>query len=166
MPPQASYISIIDDLAHHDADPCLVDKQPLVKFPLLSQAGQPRKSVSFNEMVRAKKTLHLKNFSDQELDNYWYKPEDFAKMKGDVRFEAKLLENECLDGNDCLNGLGVFTTSGAKRRSQNKRRAVAVVLEEQELQVEEGSNDPEYIADIYARTTTAARREAIESAAR
>ena len=86
-------------------------------------------------------------------------------MKTEARFEAKLLENGCLEESKyCSQGLSVFTTSGAKRRSEMKRRCRALVIEEQELQQEEGSNDAEFIAQIYESACAASRAAAIELA--
>ncbi len=126
-----------------------------------------RRSVSFDERVRAKKTTHIADFSEEEKKAYWYSEEDFLRMKQDVRFEVNLLENQCLERDTasyCRRGLEYYTSLGSNRRSSNKRKSRNVVLEEQALQRNEGSNDLEYIAEIYAAVVAASRLHALELA--
>lgn len=167
MPPQTAFINsfVVDITTREHAGSCL-EKGPLV-VPI---SYKPRKSVSFNEVVKAKKTIHIDNFTCDEIRGYWYKPDDFEIMKRDVRFEANLLENDCLieeahNMRHSKRGLAMYTATGAKQRSESKRRGRSIVLEEQELQREEGSNDPEYIAEIYAAASKAARSAALAAAA-
>ena len=149
MPPHTFFEiqSLFSFAAEHDACKVQPPKSPLT----------PKKSVTFNEKVRAKKTIHFADYSDEEIRVCWYDDCDYRRIKNDVKFEASLLENDCLDDDDsskyCSRGLSHLTTKGAKQRSANKRRGLALVLEEQNLQQEEGSNDPEYIAEIYASST-------------
>lgn len=88
-------------------------------------------------------------------------------MKREVKFEASLLENECfeLDGVPRIHrGLECFTSAGARQRSTNKKAGVDIVITEQELQFDEGSNDPEYIAEIYAEVAERSRGQARDRA--
>jgi len=133
---------------------------------------KPKKSVSFNELVRAKRTIHISDFSAEEVRCCWYKDEDYEVMKQDIRFEVNLLENDCIietlssrKMSHTLRGLEVFssTTIGRARR-EIKRQARNTVLEEQSLQREEGSYDPEFIAEIYSKVTKAASQIAIKAA--
>lgn len=172
MPPQTAYLRnhVSVDVSRHHADPCyLATKSLSVEHGCFKH----QKEVSFNEVVKAKKTIHISNFSTDEIDNCWYTENDFEVMKRDVRFEVNLLENECIkDEGECeqgemrhsTRGLQMFTKAGSKLRRECKRFSRNVVIEEQELQREEGSNDAEYIAEIYAMATKSARRLALEAA--
>lgn len=158
MPPFSGYnVSLESNYPLEQSEPCLApSKGPLAD----SHARKPRKSVSFNERVRAKKTIHFADFSEQETSAYWYSDDDFIRMKQDVHFEVNLLENECLQqdtSNYCRRGLEYYTSDGAKRRSSNKRKSRNVVFEEQKLQRSEGSNDQDYIAEIYAAVVAPSR---------
>lgn len=159
MPPFSNDNTLAVKFPGEHAEPCLSPS----KGPLHQSQ---RKSVNFNERVRAKKCLHYTDFSDEEVKAYWYTEEDFKTMKNAVRFEVNLLENGCLDPNTtstqyCCRGLENFTPEGIKRRMSNKNHCFAVVLEEQHLQREEGSFDQEYIAEIYEKAVASARRAAL-----
>lgn len=155
MPPHSTFEpSVVVSFAADHADASHpVAKGPLTHLPSFAATTTATRKVSFNERVRAKKTIHITDFSEDEVQAYWYGDDEFRRIKRDVKFEASLLENECLEENDskyCGRGLENFTTSGAKRRNANKRRGRSIVLEEQELQREEGSNDPDFIAETYS----------------
>ncbi len=167
MPPQTAFLadSVINEIARQHADPCYSRSKNIFFEPMYNK---PSKSVSFNEVVKAKKTIHVANFSAAEVKSCWYTDEDFEMMKRAVRFEVNLLENDCLEEKDnmrrSMRGLRMFTTAGGKFRRESKRRARNAVLKEQELQRKEGSNDPEYIAEIYAVATNRACKVALEAA--
>jgi hypothetical protein len=134
------------------------------KGPLLTPLPKATRSVSFDERVRAKKTMHLADFSEEELEATWYCEEEKRRIKRDVEFEANLLANDCLEGDSnkyCSRGLEVFTPSGSKQRSANKRRGRSLVVKEQELQREEGSNDQAYIAEMYAAAAAPCKANAL-----
>ena len=176
MPPHSAYFtgSVTVDVSCQHADPCYSsNKGPLSAFVEPVVSGPPhgqRKSVSFNEVVRAKKTIHISNFTAEEIRCCWYMDEDYEVMKQDLRFEVNLLENDCLienpsSTNHTARGLDTFSSTIVGRaRREIKRQARNTVLEEQKLQQEEGSYDPEFIAEIYAKVTKAASQIAIEAA--
>lgn len=53
------------------------------------------------------------------------------------------------------------TKDGSRRRKRIKQRACYAVLEEQDVQRDEGIHDPEFIAEIYKEATTQASLEAL-----
>lgn len=177
MPPHSAYFttSVTLDINCQNADPCYQSsKGPLsatVVEPVVYETHKQHKTVSFHEVVKAKKTIHISDFSAEEIRSCWYKDEDYEVMKRDVRFEVNLLENDCLVENQSVmtrtaRGLGIFSSSTAGRiRRETKRRACNAVLEEQRLQREEGSYDPEFIAEIYSILTKTASNIAIDEAA-
>ncbi len=167
MPPQTAIFadSAINEIARQYADPCYSTSKNIAFEHMYYK---PSKSVSFKEVVKAKKTIHVTNFSAEEVKSCWYTDEDFEIMKREVRFEVDLFENDCLDEKDnmrrSMRGLRMFTSAGGKLRRESKRRARNAVLKEQELQRKEGSNDPEYIAEIYAMATKRACKVALDAA--
>lgn len=173
MPPQNAFMIdsvVVANAIREQADLCSPPSKIGQHQPLHYKT---RKSVSFHQVVKAKKTIHVNDLSAEELRAYWYKSEDYESMKKDARFEADLLENGCLVEHEssctvmkrCRRGLDVFTRMGSKQRSETKRRGHAIVMEEQDLQREEGSNDPEYIAEVYASVSKEACAAAIAVAA-
>jgi len=159
MPP-FSIEKLVSAASSEHAQPCISEpKGPLVPLK------KSRKSVTFNERVRAKKSIHFADLTDEEIQDYWYTEADFETMKNGVRFEATLLENGCLhpavaSTRYCNRGLEAFTPEGARRRTKNKKYCRTVVIEEKRLQREEGSYDQEYIAEIYAVAVASSRSEA------
>ena len=53
------------------------------------------------------------------------------------------------------------TKDGSRRRKRMKQRACYAVLEEQDVQRDEGIHDPDFIAEIYKEVTTQASLEAL-----
>lgn len=172
MPPHTTYFSstVTLDVAREHADPSYSSS----KGPLVSTVETHRKftkSVSFNEIVRAKRTMHISNFSAEEIRCCWYNNSDYEVMKGDLQFEVSLLENDCLvEKPTCTmthssRGLEMFSsTITGRARREIKRQARNTVLEEQRLQREEGSHDPEFLAEVYSVVTKAASQIAIQQA--
>lgn len=158
MLPLSNHNLLSVSISSEHAEPRLAtSKGPLTPSP------KEAKGVTFNERVKAKKTIHISDFSEQEIESYWYTEEEFSRMKKDVRFESNLVENECLGQEStryCIRGLENFTPDGANKRIKNKEECRAIVLEEQYLQHKEGSNDQEYIAEIYSKAVASARSEA------
>ena len=175
MPPHSAYFttSVTLDINCQNADPCYQSsKGPLsatVVEPVVYETHKQHKTVSFHEVVKAKKTIHISDFSAEEIRSCWYKDEDYEVMKRDVRFEVNLLENDCLVENQSMmtrtaRGLEIYSSTAGQVRREIKRRARNAVLEEQRLQREEGSYDPEFIAEIYSMLTKNASQNAIAAA--
>ena len=115
--------------------------------PLSPKAQQ--KSVTFNQTVSVRKTLHINNYSNDEVFACWYNDDEFKAIRKGVKFAVSLLKDGLLEEDTeyhCQRGLELHTRKGANRRLQNKRAARGAVLIEQELQWEAGVYDPEYIA--------------------
>lgn len=181
MPPHTSYddkFLVSFSTAEHDDQQACCRHHPdaaakqqgraSLTRPLPPALTRRRKSISFNERVLAKKTLHLADLTEEETQACWYAEDEFRRIKRDVLFEANLLENEFLleqeqggNGKYCPRGLEHLTTLGAEQRSANKRQSLSVVLEEQKLQREEGSYDPAFIAEIYANAVVHCRDAAL-----
>ena len=120
---------------------------------------QPKaaKRVSFKESVKARKIIHINDFSSEEVTACWYDEAEYDVIKS-------LAFTEAFGSSDkdprCLRGLEHFGQPVAEAREENRNSALLVVLQEQQLQRQEGSCDPEYIAQIYEQQCSLARVQA------
>jgi hypothetical protein len=117
-------------------------------------APKAKRTVAFAPTVTGNTTLHVNDYSNDEIQSCWFNDVEYKAIKKDIRFAAKLLtDNNGLlgkdDEHDCQRGLEMHTRKGAHRRLQNKLVARQAVLDEQNLQWEEGVYDPEYLAMVY-----------------
>jgi hypothetical protein len=114
---------------------------------------EPRRTVAFSQTVSIRKTMHVNNYSDDEVDACWYSAYEFDRMRKDVRFAAKLLQNGMLEQDTadkcCRRGVEHLERKVKLQRIRNRSAASDAVFEEQELQREEGICEPEYIARVY-----------------
>jgi hypothetical protein len=117
---------------------------------ILSPKAQ-QKSVTFSQSVSVRKTLHINNYADDEVQACWYDDDECKAIRTDIKFAVSLLNDGLLEEDNeynCQRGLELHTRKGADRRLQNKRTLREAVLTEQELQWEEGMYDPEYLAMV------------------
>lgn len=161
MPPHAS-------VAFFDGNTACYREQEDICWSRVSKqrsaesAPKLTRSVTFKNVVRAKKILHIDDYTEDDIKKCWYAHYDFANMRCIARIDAQMLEKgNRLNPNQCTEGLRIYTASGRKTRRRNVRRGISIVLEEQMLQIEEGSHDPEFIAQLYAEATASARNEAL-----
>lgn len=89
--------------------------------------------------------------TDEEKEAVWYTEGDSKIILGMAKVTVKMMmKGECPtdDVDYCSRGLEGKTPTGAKRRQQNKFRVRKALLEEQEMQREEGICDPEYLGQV------------------
>ena len=76
-----------------------------------------------------------------------------------MKFAVKALQEGAIDparvdeNRFCVRGLESKTTDGSQQRSQNKKLARKVVLDEQKRQAKTGKVDPSYISYLYKEST-------------
>jgi hypothetical protein len=119
------------------------------------------KSVHWNRKVEKKRHHRCQDLSDDELESYWYTESDTKIILAIAKVTVKMMmKGELCDDIDyCSRGLEGKTPIGSKRRQKNKLRVRKALLEEQEIQREEGVFDPEYLAQVclkYSREVTIA----------
>jgi hypothetical protein len=121
------------------------------KGPLAPTKAQ-QQGVTFKQTVSVRKALHINDFSDSEIQAFWYDDDEFKAMRKDVKAALSMLNDGMLEEDNeyhCQRGLEPHTKKGLARRRQNKRAVREAVLTEQELQWEEDDvYDPEYIATV------------------
>jgi hypothetical protein len=112
--------------------------------------------VVFTEMVTVTHVLHLEDFTDEEFKASFYDITELESIKTELNLTAELVEVGDLH-NDiseyCRRGTEYRTGQGARRRISNKHVGRDAVLDEQDVQWEDGVFDPDAIAGIYAAAT-------------
>ena len=108
------------------------------------------KSVHWNRKVEKKRHHRCQDLSDDELESYWYTESDTKIILAIAKVTVKMMmKGELCDDIDyCSRGLEGKTPVGSKKRQKNKLRVRKALLEEQDIQREEGVFDPEYLAQV------------------
>jgi hypothetical protein len=112
----------------------------------------PKRRVGFTPMVKVIKVLHLNEFEEYEIDASYYKSADFERIKADLKLTVRLmqlgkLEEDSIDY--CRRGTEYRTPDGVRRRALNKKVARDALLDEQDLQWDNGAFDPDLFANVY-----------------
>jgi hypothetical protein len=126
----SALISIIDDALELVAAP--EDEDAAADEAKSSK--KTKKRVSFYERAKVKRSLHIVDYTPQEMVACWYTPEEYQAMHEEVRLTAKWMEqgDDCLKFNEslyCTRGLEYRTQAGADQRNRNKRQALHTVLQ-------------------------------------
>ena len=118
------------------------------------RSTKAKKSVTFAPHVRAKRHLHVNDFTPEELEACWFDGEDFECIKDECQAIALVCSSSkfLVEDNDklgfCKRGIEHLTQKGMKRRLQNKVTGWDAVLDAQQDVV--ASSDPTvYIAKAY-----------------
>jgi hypothetical protein len=117
-----------------------------------------RQTVSFNPNALLRETIHVADYTDEEIAVCWYDAEELEMIKVDIKTTTYLLmKNDYLSLNindgRCSRGLESYSKKGQGSKRQHRVAAIVAVLDEQEFQMEEGNTDPEMIADAYFEKT-------------
>jgi hypothetical protein len=89
------------------------------------------RKVCFHPRVMMKEILHIKNYSQIEVANSWYREKEMEQIRTEIQ---DILLNTELDSKDAdydfalRRGLEGMTVQGAKRQEQNRRAGRAAVL--------------------------------------
>lgn len=109
-----------------------------------------RRKIRWSGQVRVQEIRHLNNMPESEREALWMSPADYKRIKNVAKATVlMMMAGEEIDEdnvNFCSRGLEFRTRRGSKIRSANKLRGRSAVLNEQDLQLEEGFHDPEFIA--------------------
>jgi hypothetical protein len=141
--------------------------------PLISSTDtRCQRSVSFNPLVQALRTLHIIDYSDEELRSTWHTALDYDRIKRENRTTIRLMMcggcGSPLSLVDSVRyfprGLEASTREGSNKRRLNKLQSRSAVIDEQELQNAEGQCDPELLADVYFDSAHHCQDEAHEKA--
>jgi hypothetical protein len=128
-------------------------------------APAPRRRVVFNRDVYVQETIHVNDYSDDEMDATWYTRDDFKNQKAEFAITVRMLATNRYSGDDdihCARGLEYRHREGAKERQKNKLNGLMSVLEEQERQQLVGEENDEKISQAYVQANYHCRHAALE----
>jgi len=139
-----------------DGDMDVEDENDIVASPAkVVQATKPtktsrRRKIRWSGQVRVQEIRHINNVSESVREAVWMSPIDYKMIKNMAKTTVlMMMAGERIGEEDpdfCSRGLEFRTRKGQKMRSANKLRCRSAVLNEQDLQREEGFHDPEFIA--------------------
>jgi hypothetical protein len=133
-----------------------IPSQP-IKVPLLvSSVATPKPSISFNPNVHVKLTIHIDDYSEEEIAASWYCEDELKTIKSELTKTVLLMANACIMPNSerlCSRGIECFTSEGRAIKKQRKEEARVAVFDEQDYQFDNDIFDPEVIADDYLDQT-------------
>lgn len=112
--------------------------------------SEGRKSIHWNHRVEKKRHHRLQDLTNEEKEATWYTENDSKIILAMAKVTVKMMMRgeRCDDVDYCSRGLEGKTPTGSKQRQKNKLKVRQALLEEQEMQREEGKHDPEYLAQI------------------
>jgi hypothetical protein len=123
------------------------------------------RKVSFNKLVFIRETLHANDFSPEEKSRVWYQKSEIELIKEDIQFTLGLIMQGRLKKDTdvhCARGLEFRAGIGAKKRQENKLRALTAVLDEQDIQFDLGVFNQVAIAEVYRHISVKCQRAAME----
>ena len=128
------------------------------------QNGFRERKVRFHGRVQFKTIRHVADFTDDEIQEGWYRKKDFVRMSEEVSEIAQLVAQgkESHNGEELsIRGLEHLVEEDvADYRAEKMIASIDAVLDEQDEQRDEDITDPEIIARIYTEIVTPLQREA------
>ncbi|KAL3902932.1 MAG: hypothetical protein SGARI_005609, partial [Bacillariaceae sp.] len=132
-------------------------------FPeLISETGE--NSVRFRETTTYREILPLSDITDEEMADVWYNEEEYGEIKNHVTATIKrAADGEPISeaGGYCMRGLEGRTKFGARRRKNNKAKALDAVWTTQVKLWKSKIDNPLIIAAAYKPHATNAKYPAI-----
>lgn len=121
--------------------------------PILKKDTDPpkeKKKLHWNRKVEKKRHYRIQDLTQEEVESIWYQEYDTKIILAMAKVTVKMMMKgePCDDDDYCSRGLEGKTPTGSKRRQKNKMKVRKALLEEQDIQREEGVNDPEYLGQV------------------
>mmetsp|Transcript_52788 Transcript_52788/g.152205 ORF Transcript_52788/g.152205 Transcript_52788/m.152205 type:complete len:213 (-) Transcript_52788:207-845(-) len=115
-----------------------------------SRPSKPKKNVHWNKKVEKKRHYRIQDLMPEEREAVWYNESDSKIILAMAKVTVKMMMKgePCDDVDYCSRGLEGKTPTGSKQRQKNKLRVRKAVLEEQEIQREEGVLDDDYLGEV------------------
>ena len=133
-------------------------------FAEMGDSETRERRVRFHGRVQFKTIRHVADFSDEEIQEGWYRKKDFMRMSEEVSEIAQLVAQgkESHNGEELsIRGLEHLVEEDvADYRAEKMIASIDAVLDEQDEQRDEDVNDPEVIAKIYTEIVAPLQREA------
>ena len=120
-------------------------------------AKRLERKVIFSPSIRVRPVPHFSDLDESTANAIWFTKAELQAIKKEcVNTVQMMVRGEKIneDNGICARGLEKKLPREAMKFRRDKWRAIQVVLEEQYMQWEEGSYDPEWIADQYSEVTS------------
>ena len=128
---------------------------------IISKAQKRPRKVTFSQTVKVKQIDHVKDLEQSTVEKIWFSKADLAEIKQACVATIQLvLDGDIVDEDDgmCIRGLEKRIWESAAAESKlAKQKARAAVFDEQNLQREVESYDPEWIARQYGEASRASK---------
>jgi len=120
---------------------------------------QFRSQSSIEEVMRISR---VSNYDMEEIVSYWGESDDHILRKSELKRAVKdmYLYRRTSDRDFTTLGIDDKVGQGKANKKANRMISRNAVMDEQELQYDEGVLDDELLSDVYSITSTAAKREA------
>lgn len=115
-----------------------------------SDASEGGKRVHWYHKVQKKRHIRIQDMELEERQNIWYTEADSKLILAMAKVTVKMImkEEACDDIDYCSRGLEGKTPAGSKRRQKNKMKVRRAVLEEQDIQRDEGIINPDFLGEV------------------
>jgi hypothetical protein len=115
-----------------------------------SSGSEGPKRVHWYHKVQKKRHIQIQDMEDEERQNVWYTETDRKLILAMAKVTVKMImkEEECDDVDYCSRGLEGKTPAGSKRRQKNKMKVRRAVLEEQDIQRDEGILNSDFLGEV------------------
>eukprot|EP00538_Stauroneis_constricta_P009245 CAMPEP_0119557398 /NCGR_PEP_ID=MMETSP1352-20130426/9080_1 /TAXON_ID=265584 /ORGANISM="Stauroneis constricta, Strain CCMP1120" /LENGTH=195 /DNA_ID=CAMNT_0007604499 /DNA_START=147 /DNA_END=734 /DNA_ORIENTATION=- len=133
----------------------------------LSPHTKSSRHVTFNLIPTIHPIHHINDLSDDDIHNMWLSCDEMLHIKKNYTAIVRLMMNQREQFVDdwkngiCSRGLECRTRDASKRRKRNKAAAIHAVLDEQDIQYDDGICDPQFISDVYRAVTSPVRQAAL-----
>jgi hypothetical protein len=128
------------------------------------------KTVDFVPSCAVYEVPHINDMPMEDVRAIWWSTSDFSEFKHNISETVALMTAQgvaAVETNDSTaRGLENYIPQRREKRTRRREQAYKTVLLEQQLQWQEGSCDPEYIAEIYAEISVRSHKEANSQALR
>ena len=113
-----------------------------------------RRSVSFAPQVDSQSSLHLKDYTEEEIKATWYTNDEYTMVKLAYRMTVSMVaQGELLPPDQCFRGLEQKTPEGQQTRMMSQIQSLSAVMDEQDRQRKEGELDDVHLGLIYMAET-------------
>eukprot|EP00980_Cylindrotheca_fusiformis_P009713 scaffold2143_cov125-Cylindrotheca_fusiformis.AAC.15 len=115
-----------------------------------SETSDGVRRVHWYHKVQKKRHIRIQDMDVEERQNVWYTEADSKLILAMAKVTVKMImkDEECDDIDYCSRGLEGKTPAGSKRRQKNKMKVRRAVLEEQDIQRDEGIINPDFLGEV------------------
>ncbi|CAJ1965943.1 unnamed protein product [Cylindrotheca closterium] len=109
-----------------------------------------KKGVHWYHKVQKKRHIRIQDMEQEERNSTWYTEADSKLILAMAKVTVKMImkDEPCDDVDYCSRGLEGKTPAGSKRRQKNKMKVRRAVLEEQDIQRDEGVINMDFLGEV------------------